>query len=522
MYLQKLQSRCRALSRALVIGTAVIAVAGCTSAVKEAEGGQSNGEARSGGTLQVAQGTDAEPATFLNPSLGNLLSQFTVFETLTKVSTETGEPEPVVAESWELAPDGKSMTLELRDDVTYHSGRTLTSADVEFALTQMKDPALSPGGEVMASKVTGIETPTDTQVELTFSEPMPNIFDLFELMPLVDKETFDGIASGEEVVGTGRFTWESWTPGSKITLAKYEDHRDAANTALDGIDINIISDPTAELAAIKSGRVAYATGLAPLDVRSLTETSGFNLVKSGGSSLPLAFDVRKAPFDNKAVRQAVHYAIDRERINEQVQGGLGQATALPWQEATAGYDTSEGEQYALDIEKAKQLLSSAGVAEGTEFEVLVPDFPENVQMFEIVRNNLAAVGLEAVAKVVDSADYGERVSKGDMGTPAFLMRNGNGPTPQTQVQSRPELQPQGNMSHFTSQEYSDRVAALTSAVDAADVANALSDYDEYFLDEAFCLSLNVRPSISVRTDEVDGITSTQQGYIDLSTAYLTS
>ena len=522
MYLQKLQSRCRALSRALVIGTAVIALAGCASGVEEAEGGQSNGEARSGGTLQVAQGADAEPATFLNPSLGNLLTQFTVFETLTKVSTETGEPEPVVAESWELAPDGKSMTLELRDDVTFHSGRTLTSADVEFALTQMKDPALSPGGQVMANNITGIETPSDTEVVLTFSQPMPNIFDLFELMPLVDKETFDDIASGEEVIGTGRFTWESWTPGSKISLAKYEDHRDTDGTALDAIDINIITDPTAELAAMKSGRVDYASGLAPLDVRSLTGSDGFNVVKSGGSALPLAFDVRKAPFDNKDVRQAVHYAIDRDRINEQVQGGLGSPTSLPWQEATVGYDPTQGERYMLDVDKARELLASAGVEDGTAFEVLVPDFPESVQMFEIIKNNLAEVGLEAKAKVVTSADYGERVSKGDMGTPAFLMRNGNGPTPATQVQSRPELQAKGNMHHFTSPEYSDLVAALSSAVGPEAAAQALSDYNEYFLDEAFCLPLNVRPSISVRTDRVDGIKSTQQGYIDLSTAHLTS
>ena len=274
-----------------------------------------------GGTLAVAQPVDATPGSFLSPAFGNILSQYAVFETLTRISTETGEPEPVIAESWETADDGLSMTIKLRDDVTFHSGKPLTSADVVFTLQQSQDPVVSAQGEQLTQYITAIEAPSDYEVDITFSRPMPNIFDLFEILPIVNEDSFADIASGEVVDGTGPFVWASWTPGSNISLEKYADYRDADNIWLDAIDINIIGDATAQTAAIRSGRVQYLYGLSALDTRTLSEQPGYELLETGGSALPLCFDVTQPPFDNQQVRQAIHYGIDRERVLEQVQGG---------------------------------------------------------------------------------------------------------------------------------------------------------------------------------------------------------
>ena len=503
----------------LAVGVLFLTAA-CTSAVNQAAQTAVSGPPAAGGTLVIANSTDAQPGSFMSPALGNVLTEYAVFETLTLIDPNTGQPQGVLAKSWKMAPDGRSMSVQLLDDVTFHSGRKMTSADVIYSLRQMQNPAVSPQGQFIASQISGMKANGDYEVDLTFKRPLPNIFDLFEIMPIVNKDTFGQISSGKVVDGTGRFMWKSWTPGDKIVLQKYDNYRDAKDTHLDTIEIDTITDPTAELAAIRSGRVQYAVGLSPLDARTLGQQSGYALVQSGGSALPLAFDVTKAPFNNKAVRQAVEYAIDRSRVVQQVEGRLGDATDLPWKTSTPGYNTSLAGTYTYQPGKARQMLAAAGVKAGTSFNVVVPNFPESVEMFQIIKNDLAAVGLNATAQVISSTDYDQRIANGNLGAPAFLMRNGNGFSPASAVEARPELRATGNVEHFQSAEYTGLAQALTTAVSPGQQEKALSAYDAYFLNQAFAVPVIVRKTLSVRASTVGGITTTQQGFLNVSTAYL--
>jgi peptide/nickel transport system substrate-binding protein len=494
--------------------------AGCTSAVDQADKAAANASAREGGTLVVAQANDAQPESFLSPALGNITAQYAVFETLTLIDTKTGEPKGVLAKSWKMASDYKSLDLQLRDDVTFHTGRKMTSADVVYTIQQVQNPANTVGTRFIADQIASVTADGDYGVKLTFTRALPNVFDLFEIMPIVDKETFADYKDGKQVVGTGRFMWKSWTPGGKLELEKYPGYRDAKGTHLDKIEIQVIADPTAELAAVRSGRVQYAMSLSALDTRTVSGEPGFALVESGGAAQQLGFDVTQAPFDNKLVRQAVQYAIDRDRIVDQVEGGQADATALPWKTSTPGYDAKQGEHYTYQPDKAKQLLAQAG-AEGASFSVVVPDIPESVAIFEIVQNNLKAVGLTATAQVISTTDYDQRIAQRNLGAPAFLMRSSNALSPASAVVSRPELVADKNNSHFTSTDYTKAVAAVTDALTDDEREQALADYNDYFLDQAFALPLLTRATLSVRAAKIDGITSTVQGFINLDTAYLT-
>lgn len=509
--------------RRLVVAAALGAVlisAGCASAVEQADQAAANSAAQEGGTLVVAQANDAQPESFLSPALGNITSQYAVFETLTLIDTKTGEPKGVLAKSWTMAQDYKSMDIELRDDVTFHTGRKMTSADVIYTIQQVQNPANTVGTRFIAEQIASATADGDYGVKLTFKRPLPNVFDLFEIMPVVDQQTFANYKDGKQVVGTGRFVWKSWTPGGKLELEKYPDYRDAKGTHLDRIEIQVITDPTAELAAVRSGRVQYAMSMSALDTRTVSEEPGYELVKSGGAAQSIGFDVTKAPFDNKLVRQAVQYAIDRDRVVEQVEGGEAEATALPWKTSTLGYDVKQGEHYTYQPDKAKQLLAEAG-ASGASFSVVVPDIPESVAIFEIVQNNLKEVGLTATAEVISATDYDQRIAQRNLGAPMFLMRNSNALSPASAVVSRPELLADKNNSQFTTPEYTEVVNAVTDALTDDDRKTALKEYNDYFLDQAFALPVLTRSTLSVRTAKVDGITSTIQGFIDLDTAYLT-
>ena len=480
-----------------------------------------SGQAVAGGTLVVAQPVDATPSSFLSPALGNILTQYSVFQTLTLEDPATGVPAPVLATSWTIAPNGLSMTINLRHGVTFHSGRPFTSADVVFTLHEMQNPAVSTQGAELADNISSIKAHGAYQVDLTFKKPMPNIFDLFDIMPIVDKATFSQLASGKDVDGTGPFVWKSWTPGAEIVLQRYPKYWDAKAIHLDTIDIDVITNPTALLAAVQSGRVQFALGLDAIDATTQGRKPGYALVETGGAEFPLCFTVNDPPFTNKLARQAVNYAIDRQRIVQQVDSGIGLATDLPWKAATPGYNKAQASLYTYSPAKAKQLLAEAGVKSGTTFNMVVLDTPQVTAMAQIVQSNLAAVGLNATIQALPDTQFNARTVTGDMGAPATLVQSSQAFSPATQVEITYQLRPADNIEHFQTAEYTQLVHGLTSAVSSSQQIKAVSSYDSYFLNQAMCVPLVTDPTVSVRTTGVAGIVGTDYGFINLSEAYLT-
>lgn len=430
-------------------------------------------------------------------------------------------PAPVLATSWTIAPNGLSMTINLRHGVTFHSGRAFTSADVVFTLHEMQNPAVSTQGAELADNIASINARGAYQVDLTFKKPMPNIFDLFDIMPIVDKDTFSQLASGKDVDGTGPFVWKSWTPGAEIVLQKYPKYWDAKAIHLNTIDVDIISNATAELAAVQSGRVQFALGLDAIQATTQGRKPGYALVETNGAEYPLCFTVNDPPFNNKLARQAVNYAIDRERIVQQVDSGIGLATDLPWNDATPGYSKAEGSLYTYSPAKAKQLLAQAGVKSGTTFKMVVLDTPQDTEIGQIVQSNLAAVGLKATIQALPDTQFNAKTVTGDMGAPVTLVQSSQAFTPATQVEITYQLRPADNIEHFQTAQYTQLVNALTSAVSASQQVKALSSYDSYYLNQAMCATLISDPTVSVRTTDVGGIVGTDYGFIDLSEAYLT-
>jgi peptide/nickel transport system substrate-binding protein len=478
------------------------------------------GPVRNGGKLVVAQAYDPDPASFLKTAIGNIVTEYAVLETLTLIDAQTGEPKGVLAKSWTLAPDGKSMSIQLRDDVTFHSGRKLTAADVAFTIDKAKDPAVGAANQKIAAQISAVQVKSDTELALTFANPLPAIFDLFETMPILNKDSYADYAAGKTVDGTGPFEWSSFTPGGKVELTKYAKYRNAANTHLDSIEVNIVKDPTALVSAIKSGRAQYAVGVAPVDARSLGTQQGFALLSSGGAAFHLGLDVRKPPFDNKSVRQAVQYAIDRKRIVQQAEGGKATAASLPWRPSTVGYDSGRATHYTYDPAKAKQMLAAAGVKPGTSFDVATADGPESLAIFQIVKNNLAAVGLEAKPVTMNVPDYQQKLATRTFTTAAVLMQASNGASPATAMVSRPELSAEQNITFFKTPQYSAIAQAVTNASSKADKEKALKDFDDYFLDQAFAVALITRPTLTVRSSSLNNIVATQMGFLNLGQSWL--
>lgn len=500
----------------MLAATVVVAAlaAGCQSAVNTPAAGPSPVK---GGTLVVAQNADAQPAQVQAGRAGNYPWVLNVFETLTQYDKNL-KPQPLLATKWELAADKLSMKITLRDDVTFHTGRKMTADDVKFSFEYAGQPNNATQLAFIAKQISSIDVGGPTDLTLHFSKPLSNIFDFFDQTVIVDKETVSGLADGSKVVGTGPFSWKSWQPGGKIVLKKYAGYRDAKDVYLDGVEFPIITDSTAQISALRSGAAQVASGLSITDALGFDKNPQFALARSGGTIYPLGLNTAGKPFDDVRVRQAVGYAIDRKRINDQVFGGQGTLTDLFWSPNEAGYDKELAGRYTYDPQKAKQLVSDAGAA-GASVPIVVPAIPAVQSEFEIVRNNLAAIGLDAKAVSLSVTEFDAKQVAGDLG-PAFLLLHGQvGYSAATLISSLPSLR-KGNPSHFFPVDYEKLRSDLEAASTDDQRAQAVKALSAYMLDQAFSLPLVQAPNIYVSSTKAQGVTYSPRGAVIATHAYV--
>lgn len=507
--------------RTMVLGTTtavVAALAGCRSAVG-GEASNPSPQATRGGTATMVLNADAQPGVLFAPRAGNNPWVSNVFETLTRTDPESREPSGLLAQSWTTSEDGLTMDLVLRDDVTFHSGRAMTGDDVKFSFEKIADPTSAAQFASVAQQITNIDVTSPTQLTLRFTNPVPNIFDFFEGAPILDPETFAGLADGSQVIGTGPFTWSEWQPGSQLVLTRYDGYRDQDAALLDQIDLPVITDATAQVAAMRSNRAQIA-GLTATDASAFTDQPGFSVESVAGNIFTFGMNVTTAPFDDKSVRQAVGFAIDRERINEQVMAGLGTPTDLFWSPTEAGYSQELAEQYSYDPDRAAQMIRDAG-AEGAEVPVVLAAIPLWTGVYEILQNNLEAVGLRPVANSVNTTTFDQQQTAGDMGA-AFINIHGQvGLSAATLINSTPALRPT-NPSQFYPDEYASRRDALLAATDEETSSAALEALSEYMLDEAFTQPIMQGPNPMVIADTITGVRFTIRGNTLFTGASLTN
>src|SRR3954452_16997488 len=189
-------SRPRPRTLLVRVVAAVLAVAllsaGCSSAVNESK--QSTGAA--GDTLVVGVLSDLTPAAMYSQSTMSMAVGRLLYDTLIRYDRQTGDPQPAVARSWDVSKDGLTVTLNLRDDVKFHSGRPLTSEDVAYALQTYASPDSGSQLQPAAAAVTSVDTRDPHVAVLHLEHPLVNLFDLLEFMLLTDRETPEELLDG--------------------------------------------------------------------------------------------------------------------------------------------------------------------------------------------------------------------------------------------------------------------------------------------------------------------------------------
>ncbi|MEU7576020.1 ABC transporter substrate-binding protein [Streptomyces sp. NPDC041068] len=504
----------RSLLAAIGAGGALLALPACRSAVEE-EG--KAGGATQGGTLKIAQTADIAPATLFGHNNPNFTLARTVFNTLTEYDHKTLEPKPSLARSWQEAEDGRSITFALRKGVTFHNGRPFTSADVAFALENLTKDTTASQLKHVAQAITKVVEDDEHTVTLELAHPVSNLFDLFELLLIVDKESVDDLVKGTKFVGTGPFRVVSRQAGTGIELKRNETYWKKGSPLLDGIEVSVVAQSTSMVSSLRSGGTHLLVDVAPLDAAAIKGDRRFEVTVSDAhdSAFYVASNVKVKPLDDKRVRQAVAWAVDRERVLKQVLGGIGTVSSLPWSTSSPAYDKKKAAHYSRDLKKAKALIEAAG-ARGKHVKVVYnAGLPTNAKIAEIVQYDLGKIGLEARAEPLQAPDFLAKLQSGEL-PGLFINGHGFGQLhPATLVKGAFPFNADKNASNFDSDTYRALADRLWKAGDEAAARKAADELNDQLLDEQFVSDLVASSHTFTVSEQVRGLNWTMFDYLDL-------
>jgi peptide/nickel transport system substrate-binding protein len=346
-----------------------------------------------------------------------------IYEGLLRYNTDL-EPQPGLAESWEISEDGLTYTFKLHDGVTWHDGEPFTSADVVFSADVFLRETHARLRSSLAY-VDSIEAPDDRTVVFNLKEPFGPFINAFEVgtMPIVPKHIYEGTdyATNEmnaTPIGTGPFKFDEWVKGSHIHLVKNEDYYIDGLPHLDEIFYRVIPDAAARAVAFETGEVDVLPGgsVENWDVPRLTEMDGVCSTGKGWEFFaPHAWmwlNNREGPTADQKFRQAIMYALDREFVKDVVWNGFGTVATGPISSKTNFY-SDDVTIYDHNPEKAKALLEEMGY-DGEPVRVLPLPYGETWQRWaEAVRQNLSEVGINVEIDSTDVAGWNEKTSQWD-------------------------------------------------------------------------------------------------------------
>ncbi|MEY3185560.1 MAG: Hemin-binding lipoprotein [Actinomycetota bacterium] len=474
--------------------------------------------ARADEALVVAGPSDPQLGSLFAFRAGNYPWIWGVFEPLIKID-EKGKVQPNVASRWTLSSNKLTMTLFLKRGITFHNGKKLTAEDVKYSIEQA---ALATNGSQLgfiARSFASVDAVTDGKLVINFGAPTSNIFDLLSIMPIMPKNSYPETKLGKTVIGSGPFTWESWTPGAQVVIKKYPKYRDAARINLSQITVRIITNASAQLTALKSGAIDLAFGLSTVDAYALRNDANYKLIYAGGAIVPLGLDTSKAPFNNIKVRQAVGYAIDKNRINKQVFSDTGLETSLFWAPRESGYPKALQDAYTYNPTKAKALIAEAGAA-GAEFDLQTLNLPANAALVEIVANNLRDIGLKPNVRVLDVTAWDAKQVAGDIAN-AFIPYHGQyGLNAATLLNSLATLRVEKGTTKFATAEYVKLRNAVAAAATSGAKEKALNNLSKFMVEQAFAMPIVMAPSMFVHSKKLTGVEFGELGHTFWNSAKL--
>jgi peptide/nickel transport system substrate-binding protein len=468
---------------------------------------------RSGGTLHVAQNVEiasggqaaVSPLDANNITPASLSAVWLGFDTLIAYDNDY-KPQPMLAESWEVAPDYKQVTFHLRKGVEFHSGREFTSEDVKYNLLRVRDPKVGAQYTNMSNWWTGIQTPDPYTITLTSDQSRPALFDLFEMLNMSNKDITETPDVMTKSGGTGPFKFAEWVQGDHLRWVKNPNYWRSGRPFLDEVVVHFIPDAQSMVLQLEAGAIQGVDTPPTTAIPRLGQNPNLQVVTNdpSGQYWVVVANTTAGPTADKRVRQAINYAIDRQRFVASVLNGVGPPESLPWPPFSPAYDQARSQRYTFDLDKARSLLAEAG-ATGASFDFLYNAAVSEIGNFaQMLQADLARIGVTMNLKGVERTVFNDLAARFQYG----LLMSSSGfaaldPTTLPLVSRYWDIN--NNLAGFNGDDrYKQLVTTAATEPDAGKRRQELLDLDDEILDQSFAMPIAPAKHVVALASNVHG------------------
>ncbi len=476
---------------------------------------------RPGGTLRAALQTDLPNVDphFNAPSAYDAL--WPAFDRLIYLDDKL-KPQPMLAETWDVSPDFKRATFHLRKGVQFSTGRELTSDDIKYNLLHVRDPKVGAGGFVGFSKWWTIDTPDKYTITLTSDISRPLLFDNLETFNIIDQVTAEGPNGKSEAVGTGPFVLKEWVQGDHVTLVKNNNYWQSGRPYLDRIEYKILRDAQTMLAHLEAGEVDMVLNPPLRDIARLKDDPAYQAATNPntGRFYVAAWNVANSPLNNKLVRQALNFAMNRQRFVDTILVGLSRQMTLPWGAGSPAYDDVKSNFFKFDLGKAKALLSQAGVGAFALEYLISPNFPELSEFGQVYQADLATIGVTLTIKQVESAAFFDAINKRTYPGMYAITSARAQLAPGITFSSTATFNSEQNNEGFSSDAYTQLAKATATETDPQKLKQVYPQMNDLLLDEAFATAIASAPPRMLLKSNVQGLGYTMHEGFDWTNVWL--
>ncbi|MBX5476231.1 MAG: ABC transporter substrate-binding protein [Clostridia bacterium] len=386
------------LAAALLAGA--VLMTGCGGGSSSSGTGSSGSQ---GGAENVAvYAVTTEPMIFWDPSDGfsnEIIAMNNFYETLLRYDPASNSFIKVLATDYKSSPDALTWTFTLRKGVKFHTGKTMTSADVKASFERtMKH---GKGAAYILDPIQSIDTPDESTVvfHLKYAAPMDLIvsspYAAYVFDTDVLKKNGDDWFNKQHEAGTGPYMLKSWKQNDSLVLQKFPDYWGGwKDNQFDTVIIKPVEETSTKMQMLQAGQADVVDQLPYEQLEALKNDPNVEIVRTNAWQNLLAFfNTKKKPLDDVRVRQALSYAFPYRSVIDDVMHGMATQARGPVPAGLWGHDDNLF-QYQDDLEKAKQLLDQAGVKPGLKLTLTYTSGDENERrVAELWKAELAKLGI---------------------------------------------------------------------------------------------------------------------------------
>jgi oligopeptide transport system substrate-binding protein len=420
-------------SLAVVLMASMVLVACGGSATPTAGGGTSNtatASTASGGSV-FRFAAQYQPDT-MDPAAAQTVLEYQllslVYDALFTYNTDQMTLKNQLAASYAWSADGRTLDIKLKPNVHFSNGDPVTAQDVAFSIQRNLDPAVkstyaaSYFGLVGAQDyyngksktVPGIQVVSPTEIKFQLTDPQPYFLNVLALQNsfILDHNLPGDTASvSAHPLGSGPFVLKNWVQNESMTFVRNPKYDLGAPPKIDGVQVTFGPDSNLQVLQFEKGEQDAVYGIASTNYLQIINDPQW---KQDYVQVPLpsVYFLRMNPgmvpaFQKVQVRQAMNYAIDKNKVIQDVENGRGTVANGPLPPGIPGYNSSV-QPYPYDPAKAKQLLAQAGYANGftVEFDLVPSD--TGTKLAQVVQSMLAQVGVTMNIVNMQSAPYHQK------------------------------------------------------------------------------------------------------------------